>query len=71
MVDINRGAVIWQPPLLTSGQLSSVSGTQYKVHDYNLIHILQISALYWNTGLSNCMDKTYFDIVLLVGTFGV
>ena len=30
MVDINWGAVIWQPPLLTSGQLSSVSGTQYK-----------------------------------------
>ena len=35
------------------GQLELELNT--KVHDYNLIHILQLSALYRNMGLSNCI----------------
>ena len=48
--------VIWQHPFLTSGQheldfWNSIQKNMITI----LIHILQLSALYQNTGLSNCI----------------
>ena len=56
MVDINWGAVAWQPPFLISGQhelgfWNSIQKDMITI----LIHILQLSALYQNEGLSNCI----------------
>ena len=47
---------VWQHPFLTYGQLeldfwNSIQKNMIKI----LIHILQLSALYQNTGLSNCI----------------
>ena len=40
-------AVVWQHPFLTSGYMSSISGTQYtRTLLTTLVHVLQLSALY-------------------------
>ena len=73
MVDINWGAIIWQPPFLTSGQIElSIWNSIQKNMITILIHTFQLSASYQNMGLSNCVNKnTILTFVLLVGTFGV
>ena len=56
MVDINWGAIIWQPPLLTSGQIELSTWNSIQKNMITLlIHILQLSASYQTTVLGNCI----------------
>ena len=55
-VDIIWDALVWQHPFLTSGQheldfRNSIQKNMVTI----LVHILKLSALYRNTGLSNCI----------------
>ena len=56
MVDIIWDAIVWQHPFLTSGHhdldfWNSIQKNMITI----LIHILQLSAVYQNMGLSNCI----------------